>query len=979
MATAVPVIQSMTNYKQTQRIVLLMDLNPSLHLQNPNPYLISLMSTAKTLLSFPQLSSSLFSFKPFFSSLSPLLSSSRLSIPSLSLSFNPPNTTLDSLSHFLTSLLTTTDKVSIPSSSPRALHLSASLRQLVHDYAWDSIISDDGGDHSLSGTLLNCVKPNLVVLFSPIIRSLNGLCEFFDMELSDADEFVDKFREVFQSVNDAFVSKGIHFSWVDVKYETGCDDAFDESGVFESGIRDLGWGICSSDCIVLGSALLPFGLIYPRIGISPKFVNFDDSLKPIHAQLILEILDVNGKPLECKCCDLELVNLNIFSAITSKLIWEDFRHGIIKLHVKAVQNSEKCVKFDGFTLSNPVIVRELSGVSGGQKESCSEFFEDRVLEILGVQLGELVPRKSIPILQILFSFLYRQDYWALVSLSNSNGNSLEGIMKPFTVSLALLSIVKFNPNNEFDGAGFHQSVMKSETKNCESKSDISHSFGLVGSQFTPSPSNKDVEIEDSKRKKTKKSLNMLQELTWSAFYKAALDHFDLDLEDVYFARGCSKSKKLKFLRCWIKQIKKSSNCSLTELEGSKLQQDIPKEVVNRLTKLPQECEQPIASCSSVAEDSLSGASRIQDEVVMGLCSESLESFLNNLPHKIQQGLESEEVDLASLANRLVNSSIFWLYQKYEKETMSESQIHVVKSDDPSSSIVALQLTNLLLVDPKDLATVHKNGHRSSHASSEATSENIIREYELQILFRMEILQSEVGASFVESTKQKFAKQICLLLENVQCHLQGDFFGDWSLDKYVEKIIKSRYGQSLGDVVEKIYERMDLLLFEDEEETANTLLNSEESSQSWREKHKRDEADENCIKNNQVSTEEEPFQGAENEHQSLQGEEHARKLLEAQQRRQRARRFASFTSWVPDLQRVWAPKQPKAMKVNSDHVRKFSKRKEKGRLSYDTVCETPMSGLKRSCGRGGGSSGEKDYQDTGSSLRGSVSKALFQDD
>eukprot|EP00257_Ricinus_communis_P013625 XP_015571099.1 uncharacterized protein LOC8277055 isoform X2 [Ricinus communis] len=677
MATAVPVIQSMTNYKQTQRIVLLMDLNPSLHLQNPNPYLISLMSTAKTLLSFPQLSSSLFSFKPFFSSLSPLLSSSRLSIPSLSLSFNPPNTTLDSLSHFLTSLLTTTDKVSIPSSSPRALHLSASLRQLVHDYAWDSIISDDGGDHSLSG--------------------------------------------------------------------------------------------------------------------------------------------------------------------------------------------------------------------------------------------------------------------------------------------------------------FHQSVMKSETKNCESKSDISHSFGLVGSQFTPSPSNKDVEIEDSKRKKTKKSLNMLQELTWSAFYKAALDHFDLDLEDVYFARGCSKSKKLKFLRCWIKQIKKSSNCSLTELEGSKLQQDIPKEVVNRLTKLPQECEQPIASCSSVAEDSLSGASRIQDEVVMGLCSESLESFLNNLPHKIQQGLESEEVDLASLANRLVNSSIFWLYQKYEKETMSESQIHVVKSDDPSSSIVALQLTNLLLVDPKDLATVHKNGHRSSHASSEATSENIIREYELQILFRMEILQSEVGASFVESTKQKFAKQICLLLENVQCHLQGDFFGDWSLDKYVEKIIKSRYGQSLGDVVEKIYERMDLLLFEDEEETANTLLNSEESSQSWREKHKRDEADENCIKNNQVSTEEEPFQGAENEHQSLQGEEHARKLLEAQQRRQRARRFASFTSWVPDLQRVWAPKQPKAMKVNSDHVRKFSKRKEKGRLSYDTVCETPMSGLKRSCGRGGGSSGEKDYQDTGSSLRGSVSKALFQDD
>lgn len=64
-------------------------------------------------------------------------------------------------------------------------------------------------------------------------------------------------------------------------------------------------------------------------------------------------------------------------------------------------------------------------------------------------------------------------------------------------------------------------------------------------------------------------------------------------------------------------------------------------------------------------------------------------------------------------------------------------------------------------------------------------------YELQILFRMEILQSDVGAGFGESAKQKFVKQICSLLETVQCHLQGGFFGDWSLEKYMEKIIKDR--------------------------------------------------------------------------------------------------------------------------------------------------------------------------------------------
>lgn len=65
-------------------------------------------------------------------------------------------------------------------------------------------------------------------------------------------------------------------------------------------------------------------------------------------------------------------------------------------------------------------------------------------------------------------------------------------------------------------------------------------------------------------------------------------------------------------------------------------------------------------------------------------------------------------------------------------------------------------------------------------------------HELQILFRMEILQSEVGSGIEDSSKQKFVKQICLLLENIQCHMDGGFFGDWNLENYVAKIIKSRY-------------------------------------------------------------------------------------------------------------------------------------------------------------------------------------------
>ncbi|XP_050225797.1 uncharacterized protein LOC126675231 [Mercurialis annua] len=955
---AAPVIHSITNYAQTQRIVLLIDLTPFLHLQNPNQFLTTLISTAKNLLNFPQLSNSLFTFKPFFSSISPFLSSSKLSIPSLSLSFNRPNATLQSLTKFLNSFVSSFNKSSIPGTNPRAFHLSSSLRQLIHDYAWDPVISDC----SMAGMVLNC---NLVVLFSPICMYLNCLSEFFDDELS--------ISKVFESVNDAFVSKDIHFSWVDVRYETGgCKVEFDEDGVFERGFRELGWGFCSSDCIVLGSALVPFGLIYPRIGISPKKISFDCSLKPARAQLNLEIMDVNGKPLECKCCDLELVHWNVFSGTSSKLLCEDFSNGIMKLHVKAVRKSDKCVNFDRL-LSDPIVVREFSDVSADRKESCSEFFENRVLEILQMEMGELIPRKSAPILQIFLSFLYKEDYWAIVSLSNSNGDSLTGILKPFTVSLALLFIARdhCSPNSEVDGTALSQFAVKTNTESRKPKFDLSPSIGLVGSQSGTSPTEKPAEESHGKRKKNKKSLKMLREMTWISFCQAALEHFDLDLEDVCFSRGCSKSKKLKFLKCWMKQIKKTSNCSLTEPERSKQQEDIGNDLDDRLTKLPQECERMNASCSSVAEASTTGVSKGEDEAAVGCCSESLESFLNDLPHKIRQGLESEEVDLPSLANRLVNSSINWLYQKYDTKMMSDSQTHVAKSD---SELVAVQLSKLLLKDPKDLVTTHRNGDQSSQASAKLIPGNIVREYELQILFRMEILHSEVGASVGESTRQKFVKQICLLLENIQCQMQAGFFGDWSLDKYVGMIIKSRYCESLGEVVQKIYERMDLLLFEDEEELPLSLLNSEDSSKPWRGKHSKEEVDENSRINVSVSAEEELLR----EHQESNEKEHAVKVVEAQERRQRARRFASFTSWAPDLQRVWAPKQSTSTKEKSE--RKVSKRKEQGRLSYDSVCETPMSGLKRSY-KGIGSTRRRDTesQDNEFSLCGPVSKALFQDD
>ncbi|WCJ36769.1 hypothetical protein M5689_017949 [Euphorbia peplus] len=980
---------AITDYSQTQRIVLLIDLNPILHLHDPNPYLKTLISTATKILSFPQLSSSLFSFKPFFSSLSPLLSSSKLSIPSFSLSFNRPDSTLDSLARVLNSI----DTASFSGCSSRGSLLAASIGQLVHDYAWDSVISDSG-----KGDCDSFVKSNLVVLLSPIVRSGKQLSEFLNVGLEDeclrnVDCFVLKFCEIFESVHDAFVSRDIHFSWIDVNCETESGMDRDDSvvtelecGYFERGIRDLGWGFCSSECIVLGSALIPFRLIYPRIGVSPRFGSFDRSCETISAQLSLEILDVSGKPLECKCCALQLVNLDVLCGITSfeqkKTIWSDFSHGIVNLHVKAVRRFDRGGKFES-KFAEPILVRESSGQSEkDQKENCSEYFEDRVLEILSVEKGEMVSRKSLPIWQILLSFLAREDYWALVSLSISNGDSLAGVLKPFTVSSALLSIVE-DPSQtssfvtEFNGTCLGQSVPKTDTEKSKPEFGLSN-FGLVGSQSDPSPLAKCTDVGDCAAKKNRKNLNMVLELTWSAFCKAAIENFNVNLEDVYFTRACNKSKKLKFLKCWMKQIKKSGNFSLSAPEESKQHQKIPNKTDDRLTKLPQECEQPIASCSSVGDDSLTGASRIQDEVALDFCSETLESFFNNLPQKIQQGIESEEVQLESLAHRLVNSSIYWLYRKFEMVSMPDCQNHVKKSDGPSSSTICIELTKLLLKDPKDLAAMCINGKPSSQASNPSApgvaSEDIVRQYELQILFRLEMLQSEIGASFGESTKKKFVKQICLLLESIQCQLQGGFFGDWSLDKYVGKIIKSRYCECLGDVVQKIYAKMDLLLFEDEDETPNPLLNSDDSHQSWTHKQKREGMDENSENNKSLSADSEPFQQSENNNETEQGRN--QKLIEARQSRERARRFASFTSWVPNLQRVWAAKQQKPVKIKTDWSQKVSKRKERNKTSDDVVCETPMTGIKRSY-RGSGSS-DKENQVKDTVFCASVSKSLFQD-
>lgn len=167
-------------------------------------------------------------------------------------------------------------------------------------------------------------------------------------------------------------------------------------------------------------------------------------------------------------------------------------------------------------------------------------------------------------------------------------------------------------------------------------------------------------------------------------------------------------------------------------ERSKRQEDIPRETENRLAEMSQESEQPILSSASVGDESLTGVSRIQDNAALDASSETSESFFSSLSNKIQQGLETEGVNLGTLAERLVNSSIYWLYQKHKTEGTTESQPPGVEADDACGGIVAVELTKLLLREPKDLIAEHKNNNppivNSNPLPTGFSSENIVKEY-----------------------------------------------------------------------------------------------------------------------------------------------------------------------------------------------------------------------------------------------------------
>ncbi|GJN06482.1 hypothetical protein PR202_ga24211 [Eleusine coracana subsp. coracana] len=351
--------------------------------------------------------------------------------------------------------------------------------------------------------------------------------------------------------------------------------------------------------------------------------------------------------------------------------------------------------------------------------------------------------------------------------------------------------------------------------------------------------------------------------------------------------------------------------------------------------------------------------------------EDLEAFLGSIPHKIEQSLCSEDADLGNLAERLVGLSVHALLVKHGKITMKYIEHREdEEEEDVSAAKLACKLSSILLKKPKELLSRYKESYLASAAAEQTTKYSTrykIQEHELQIFLRLEIIKSELGSAIEESSKQKIIKEICSLLQFIDINLQGDSFQSDSILEYAEKTIKSRYINSMEDVIKKIYSEMEFDLFDDDEVDCSDSLPSSSNHDDFKvDSHRGSGTSVSVLRQLQREARTHDVRHREEE-----------ELVRAQERRNRDRRLSSFTSWVPDLRRVWALKHPgKEPSVKAPRSRSRSKRRKRRAACSDMVFETPMTAGKRQESESPGSDGGEGKR---AALLATVSKTLFDDD
>ena len=536
----------------------------------------------------------------------------------------------------------------------------------------------------------------------------------------------------------SFTSRGIHCTWISVggqNIEANPSlEAREVSSLLRTAVQGLGWGFCSLDSLLLGSLLFPFALVYPMIGVPLGWCSRDVG---VGGQLSLSILDVNGSPIEYNCCDLEFVDvkgdLSLAVGERREGFWKLCTGGGVKLEVKFVRKCDAFVEREDW-LSDSVIVREdFRGMRKKEKGGLNDFFADRVLELVAAEFGCEWRRKQVPVWEMLLSFLSKEGCWAMVEVSNGKGESCIGILRPFTVFAGLLTVL----GDPLGASGFGEVNFGQYVKM------VDHDVCKSDSKFNEESSSRGKKSGLASKKRI--NLNTLRDLTWSSFCKSVFEQLETDLLDVYCATEGNKSKKLKFLKCWMKQMKKSSCSDLTSLEKLKPNSIVAELGGSKSNDLPQNDEQPLSSFASAEINPEPEALRTQEDAVLDFRSETSETFFSSLADRIKRGIESEVIDMGALAERLVNCCIYWLCQKVDKETVSQSQ-SPLKDRDTCGGMIASELIKLLLREPKEIAAEHKSQNPFSQSQAfdsgpvAPTAEHVVREYpsiKLPIIYVMQ--------------------------------------------------------------------------------------------------------------------------------------------------------------------------------------------------------------------------------------------------